>query len=270
MNHTPGRLANFPKTFGFKELKKGYFPHYFNTPENQNYVGPIPDKEYYSPDQMSSRDRESFLEWYQTKVDNDFVVDFSKELRAYCRSDVDILRRSMMLFRELFIKISNIDPLQYVTIASVVMTIMRSQFMTFKQIAVVKDTTKSENFSEVSIKWLNYMSETTKATIQHAMNGGEYLIEGVGKVDGYASNTNTVYEFQGCFWHGCPKCYSGATINTKNQIDMEELNKRTLAKNKKIQELGYNLVTIYECELIEKTKSLKSGLLRILLSLLDR
>ena len=32
-------LSAFPKTFGLDELKKGYFPHYFNTNKNQNYVG---------------------------------------------------------------------------------------------------------------------------------------------------------------------------------------------------------------------------------------
>ena len=93
------------------------------------------------------------------------------------------------------------------------------------------------------------MYVSTNNNIQHTLNGGEYTIEGVGKVDGYCASTNTVYEFQGCFWHGCPKCYNEATINTKNHIDMGELNKRTLAKNAKIRELGFNLVTIYECEL---------------------
>ena len=44
MNFVAGPLSAFPKTFGLKELKKGYFPHFFNTPENQSYVGPIPDK----------------------------------------------------------------------------------------------------------------------------------------------------------------------------------------------------------------------------------
>ena len=34
------RLANFPKTFGLTEMKKGYFPHLANTQANQNYVGP--------------------------------------------------------------------------------------------------------------------------------------------------------------------------------------------------------------------------------------
>ena len=146
------QIQKIKKTFGFKELKKGYFPHYFNTPENQNYVGPIPEKEYYSPDQMSPTDREAFLEWYQTKVDGFYTFDFAKELREYCRSDVDILRRSMMQFRANFIEKGNLDPFRYVTIASVCMAIFRSSSMPLKQIAVVKDTKRVENFSEISIK----------------------------------------------------------------------------------------------------------------------
>ena len=77
---------------------------------------------------------------------------------------------------------TSLDPLQYVTIASVVMTITRSEFLKPKEIAVVKDTTNQENFSKVSVKWLDYLSETTKTTIRHALNGGEYVIDEVGKV----------------------------------------------------------------------------------------
>ena len=32
-------LSAFPKTFGLRELKKGFFPHLFNSPANQEYVG---------------------------------------------------------------------------------------------------------------------------------------------------------------------------------------------------------------------------------------
>ena len=42
LNFFPMRLANLPKTFGIEELKKGHFPHFFNTKDNENYVGPIP------------------------------------------------------------------------------------------------------------------------------------------------------------------------------------------------------------------------------------
>ena len=35
-------LKSFPKTFSMNELKKGYFPHYFNKECNKSYVGPMP------------------------------------------------------------------------------------------------------------------------------------------------------------------------------------------------------------------------------------
>ena len=42
----PMPLASFPSTFNLTELKKGFFPHLFNTPDNQQYVGRIPDLEF--------------------------------------------------------------------------------------------------------------------------------------------------------------------------------------------------------------------------------
>ena len=81
------------------------------------------------------------------------------------------------------------------------------------------------------------------------MNGGEHYIPTVGFVDGYCKTTNTVYEFQGCFWHGCPKCYTADRINPVLQRDMIELQQTTGTKNKKIKDLGYNLVKVYECGL---------------------
>ena len=61
LSFTPMRLADFPKTFGFNELAKGYFPHLFNTTENQNYVGPLPPSPFYHPDGMSPDEKEKFL-----------------------------------------------------------------------------------------------------------------------------------------------------------------------------------------------------------------
>jgi hypothetical protein len=40
-------LAKLPQAFGLDELKKGYFPHYFNTRASENYIGPYPTIEYY-------------------------------------------------------------------------------------------------------------------------------------------------------------------------------------------------------------------------------
>lgn len=46
-------LRLFPKTFGMEELEKRHCPHGFNTPENQDYIGPLPDKKCYFPNSMS-------------------------------------------------------------------------------------------------------------------------------------------------------------------------------------------------------------------------
>ena len=50
----PMPLASFPSTLNLTELKKGFFPHLFNTPDKQQYVGRIPD---YDPDGMMAKKR---------------------------------------------------------------------------------------------------------------------------------------------------------------------------------------------------------------------
>jgi hypothetical protein len=51
---------------------------------------------------MESGDREKFLEWYESKKDK--IFDFQKEIHEYCFSDVDILRRGCMKFRNLLME----------------------------------------------------------------------------------------------------------------------------------------------------------------------
>ena len=161
-----------------------------------------------------------------------------------------------MTFRTDFRKIGNIDPLKYVTIASVCMAIYRSKYMPKNTIGIIKDVPKN-TCSKTSIQWLKYISETDNVYIQHAMNGDEHFIPTVGKVDGFCKTTNTVYEFQDCFWHGCSKCYTEDRINPVLQRDMVELQRTTELKNIKIRDLGYNLVEVYECE-IKKITRLKN------------
>ena len=88
--------------------------------------------------------------------------------------------------------------------------------------------------------------------IQHALNRGEKKLtidDKTYKVDGFCEEMNTVYEFYGCFWHWCPKCYRSNIINTKNQKDMGTLNDLTIEKRETIKNAGYNHVSTYECQL---------------------
>ena len=199
---------------------------------------------------MKPDETTKFLKWHEERVNENYVFDFKKEILEYCRSDVDILRIGIMKLREDFIKLENIDPLRYITIASVCMTIYRSNYMPKDTIAIVPEYAKTDNYSKMSIMWLNYMSNGVN--IQHALNGGEKKLTIDGKtykVDGFCEKTNTVYEFYGCYWHGCPKCYRPNVVNTKSQKDMGTLNDQTIEKRENIKSSGYNHVSIYECQL---------------------
>jgi len=100
LNFVQQPLSTFPKTFKFEALK-GYFPHKFNTKANQNYVGPMPDLEYYGHDQMKREERDRFLQWHQDRRRQNYVFNFKEELFKYGWSDVDILSRAVIQIYDL-------------------------------------------------------------------------------------------------------------------------------------------------------------------------
>ena len=245
----PGALKDFPKTFELMELHKGYFPYKFNTIENQNYIGEFPDKSYYGYETMTKDNKKQFDEWYIKNIDKTF--NFKEEMYKYCKSDVDILRQGCIKLRELFLRVSNIDPFQYITIASVCLAIYRNDCLEENTICVV-DEAPNDTYSIKSIKWMKYLSLKEGIDIRHACNGGEQSIilkdSQKIKVDGYNQQSNTVYQFHGCFYHGCTTCYKENTINKKNNKYMSDLYKNTMRNDEEIRSKGYNLVTIWEHE----------------------
>lgn len=88
-NFLPMGLAKFPKTFGVEEITKGYFPHLFNTEENQTYVGELPSKKYYCPEFMTEAARFKFSRWYEERKKENF--NFQQEIEKYCRYDFIII-----------------------------------------------------------------------------------------------------------------------------------------------------------------------------------
>ena len=203
INFIPMSLAKFPKTFGQDELCKGYFPHMFNKEENQNYIGPIPCQNDYGVNFMKPGEREAFMAWHDEQVANNYRYDFREEIIKYCRSDVDILRKCCLLYREMFRKETDIDPFnKALTIASYCQEVYRTNFLKKDTIAVFQpDRQLKIKQSNVAVKWLSYISEKEDLCIQHVRNGGEKQF-GDYSLDGYCEETHTAYEFQGCFWHG--------------------------------------------------------------------
>ena len=67
--------------------------------------------------------------------------------------------------------------------------------------------------------WLKYLSEKKNIRIQHSKNGGEIQV-GKYRIDGYHQASNTYYEFHGCLFHGCQKCYKAETFNSFKQENL--------------------------------------------------
>ena len=200
LNFLPMPLKALPKTFGLTELKKGYFPHFFNRKENQHYVGPLPPFENYDPDGISTKERQEFPRWYEELTDAEYVFDFEKELEEYCRSDVDILRRCCLKFKQLMEDTCQLDPFKYcVTIASACNRVFRQQFLEEDTIGLIpaQGYQPARKYSVIALQWLAWVHHQSGDRILHALNGGEQRIDG-NFVDGYDPVKKIICEFMGC------------------------------------------------------------------------
>ena len=81
---------------------------------------------------------------------------------------------------------------------------------------------QAQPYGQMAIQWLTRESDRTGCTIRHQGNGRE---KRVGKllVDGWCAKTRTAYQFHGCYFHGCPKCYDHEETNTLNGKTMVTL-----------------------------------------------
>ena len=241
-------LSAFPKTFGLTELCKGYFPHKFNHPDHQTYVGPVPALDYYMPETMSPEGKQALETWHQQQRDK--VFDFSKELVAYCQSDVRLLKQGCLTFKRLFETLTGFNPFDHITIASACNRDLRMNRMIPNSIASepVRGWRNSINQSRVAIERLTWCAQENN--IQHVGNAGEVRIPTIGFIDGYCHDTRTVYEFQGCFTHGCPTCYPNRHEPHVRHFDrtMQDVYETTQQKIQRLKEQGYTVVQMWECE----------------------
>lgn len=67
-------------------------------------------------------------------------------------------------------------------------------------------------------------------------------------MDGYNPSKRTIYEFHGCVWHGCSKCYLPDTLNPVNETSLGDLLEGTVRKIEYFRKLGYTVQVLWECE----------------------
>ena len=116
------------------------------------------------------------------------------------------------------------------------------------------------NFSYAACQWIEKQSKLIGKHIHHALcgHGGEFYAEmlitqeACGKnseipVDGYEPESKTIFQYYGCKWHGCP-CQK-----ERNSLDEERYSK-TIDLEKRMEEQGFKIVSVWECEKPELKK----------------
>ena len=273
----PMPLSSFPLTFNLTERKKGFFPHSFNLPINQDYRGPIPALHYYDPDGMSPDKKAELVTWHAEQVRNNVVYDFQKELEEYCKSDVDILQGGCEKFCKEFESKAGFNPFaDCATIASACNRYWRKHHLDEETIAVEPPQGwrgARVNQSWAALQWLAYQQSLLPPNIRimHVRNGGEQKVPTDRReefVDDLVETTHpkTVYEFMGCLWHGCPTCCKHQRwrqYGANPDRTLEELYEATQAKLQRLQRAGYRVVVQWECDWqkqIDSTPALQSFL----------
>jgi hypothetical protein len=87
---------------------------------------------------------------------------------------------------------------------------------------------------------LNIAKENRQYTIK--INKKRYV------VDGYDPITNTIYEFNGDFWHGNPAIYDPNKENSATKTTFGELYAKTICKRDSLIGAGYVVISIWESD----------------------
>ena len=103
------------------------------------------------------------------------------------------------------------------------------------------------------------ISNKEKRWIKHVSNGidGFVVHHKVDNYmcDGYDPNTNTIYEFNGCFWHGCKKCFAPEDTNPVTGYAYEDHFSKTEKKKNYLIEKGFTYAEIWECDYNEQVRN---------------
>jgi hypothetical protein len=115
-----------------------------------------------------------------------------------------------------------------------------------------------KTYSKPQIEWLKMLENELGIIVQHAENSdGEHKIKNSRyKADGYYENKNAIFEFHGCYYHGCKKCFPNRNETNKTTGQKYKmLYKQTKNKKRHCENNGYQYFRIWEC----KWKKLKNN-----------
>jgi hypothetical protein len=96
--------------------------------------------------------------------------------------------------------------------------------------------------------YMNYLNKYEGTQIKHKQNCGEEKRIGPYPVDGYDVTTKTVYQFQGCYFHG-HSCRLTENVKDEKWLETrEEKYKRTEETTKYLKSHGFHVEEMWECD----------------------
>jgi hypothetical protein len=173
-------------------------------------------------------------------------------MRKYCVADVELFVKTVLKFREMFVEKLDVDPFRYVTLASLCMSIYVNKFMPEK--TIVGNDLKG---SVVCKEWLHFLNDLKLVPeVPIAIHPKKLKVQDINKgkvgptktyydkerhcftVDALNKQDKTVFEFQGCYFHGCRTCKPENVIKHDKTVERIQL----------LEAAGYKVVQMWECE----------------------
>ena len=261
LNHLTGSLASLPKSYNIENLvAKGFFPYKYVTIKNLNYVGEIPNEDYFCVSGMNDKRLNVFYKWYADMKDKQY--NLKDEMIKYCRNDVFILSVCMNKYKTSMFNQFQINIFDFTTKASLSHGIWRRDYLPEKTVLLINKK-RQKNYSNECIVWLKVQEKKYNVSIQggDSFFGERRLVKPLSNVrksffiDGYDRVNNTCYFFHGCFFHGCLKCYNLGKIKSFvggiSQIHLYNDIKTYINEVKKT----CNVREIWECDWNEMLKN---------------
>ncbi|EGF77072.1 hypothetical protein BATDEDRAFT_92045 [Batrachochytrium dendrobatidis JAM81] len=120
----------------------------------------------------------------------------------------------------------------------VMMTKMNELRKKYLPEVLMKHDKKHGNVSKGEKLWIRSIEELGR-NIEQNKRIGQY------NVDGFDKESTTVYEFNGCFFHGCIKCYKQDDINPLTGDTMNILYEKIAKKEAALKQMGYKIKSIW-------------------------
>ena len=256
------RLSKMPEAMGIPDLTKGYHPYHFT---DLNYIGSMVGLEYFDLSNQSVSERNLFDRWYEQQQKKIYV--FREAIYYYCGMDVDILWQSCVKFAQLIVDITGIFHFYNQTchtIAGLALKIYRANFLTEETNGQIPATGYGGNVNQsvIALCWISQLiEEGISLRSKLSPEGEEKILNRF--VDGYCAATNTIYQFHGCFFHGCRNCFDGEDFNKVTGDRFYLLREKTQRTTQLFRDFGYLVIEKWECDFISEGKFLRSSITQL-------